>query len=187
MKKRITGLGKHLNEDQKIYETEFQELLASDPDIKDQKDLEKNILDNIGDAFSALLKEKINFNYPTTGEYEKGGGRLFIRVKGKPITGDKLGVFKYGIKELYINFFSGGEVPEGLKPIEDDDKFEFKRFIWTTVNYKYVHGAEHTSGMGSNGCDLFFPGETNNSIWYDIIEKKFLTTSEAIKFEKKIK
>jgi hypothetical protein len=141
-----------------------------------EEQLKKDIMQNIAYAFNKLLKEAgLSYNKVTAVE---SGGR--IRFDSKPLTGNDLGIMKYGFKEVYINTFSGGSMPKFQKGT-DEKAILFTPYIWFTINYSYKHGSESTSSTGSNGCSLYLPGETSDSIYYDIVNYKFLTASEAAK------
>jgi hypothetical protein len=148
---------------------------ANLPSITEDQ-LKKDILGNIGNAFNKLLKDAgIKYNPVTAIE---SGGR--IRFESKPLTGNDLGVMKFGFKEVYINTFSGGSMPKIQKGAADE-KLMFTPYIWFTINYSYKHGSADTNATGSNGCSLFLPGENSDSIYYDIGSYKFLTASQAAK------
>ena len=141
-----------------------------------EEQLKKDIMQNIAYAFNKLLKEAgLSYNKVTAVE---SGGR--IRFDSKPLTGNDLGIMKYGFKEVYINTFSGGSMPKFQKGT-DEKAILFTPYIWFTINYSYKHGSESTSSTGSNGCSLYLPGETSDSIYYDIVNYKFLTASVAAK------
>ena len=141
-----------------------------------EEQLKKDIVGNIGNAFNKLLKDAgIKYNPVTAIE---SGGR--IRFESKPLTGNDLGVMKFGFKEVYINTFSGGSMPKIQKGAADENLM-FTPYIWFTINYSYKHGSEGTNSTGSNGCSLYLPGETSDSIYYDIGSYKFLTASQAAK------
>lgn len=145
------------------------------PSITEEQ-LKKDIIGNIGNAFNKLLKDAgIKYNPVTAIE---SGGR--IRFESKPLTGNDLGVMKYGFKEVYISIFNGGSMPKIQKSAAKENLL-FTPYIWCTLNYRYTHGSPDTSSQGSNGCSLYLPGETSDSIYYDIGSYKFLTQSEAAK------
>lgn len=151
------------------------ELYITDSNITDEATLKADILKNIGPAFNQMLKNAgIKYN-PVTASESRGR----IQFESKPLTGDALGIFKYGIRECWIGLFSGGNMPQIQK---DTEKFSFKPYIWATLNYSYKHGAQGANySSGSNGCSLYLPGEDSDSIYYDIVGKKFLTNSQAMK------
>lgn len=156
-----------------LFEGKYDDLI-SDPNINDDKDLEEYIMKNIGQAFTDLIKDKLDLVYPVKATLR----RDYINFEGKSFSGDELGFMKYGFKNVWINTFSGGKMPKGKK---DGDTYVFHNYIWFTIHYSYEHGTSWTGTEGSNGCSLYFPKETSHNIFYSIIDKKFYTNSEAIK------
>jgi len=149
-------------------------VFVSDEKFKDESSLKADILKNIGPAFVKLLKDNgINYG-PVTA---KDGGRNRIELESKPLTGKDLGIFMYGFKEVYIDSFGGGDFPKINKAA--GDMFEFSPYIWFNLHYSYKHGAPWTDSQGSNGCSLYLPNERRSDIFYDIVNGKFLKTSEA--------
>jgi len=144
-------------------------LYISDPKFKDEASLRADILKNAGPALNDLLSRQ-GIKYNPLSAADRRGER--ISFESKPMTGKDLGFMQYGFKEVYINIFSGGNYPQINKAA--GESFEFKPFIWATLNYSY----QHTLG-GSNGCGLVFPGEQGDSIYYDVVAGKWLTNSEA--------
>ena len=149
-------------------------LYISDPKFKDVETLKADILKKAGPALNDLLsRQGIKYN-PLTAISEETRRGTSITFESKPLTGKDLGVMQYGFKEVYINIFNGGNYPQINKAAGEN--FEFSPYIWATLNYMY----KHTLG-GSNGCQLIFPGEEGDSIYYDVVGGKWLTGSESIK------
>jgi hypothetical protein len=167
--KHIKSFDNYLNENADVL-NEDNTLYTSNPKFKDEATLMADILKNAGPALNDLLsRQGIKYNALTA----KAHGKR-ISFDSKPLTGKDLGVMQYGFAEVYINTFSGGGFPQINKA--SGENFEFAPYIWATLNYSYKH-----AGGGSNGCSLIFPGEPNDSIYYDVVDGKWLTASEASK------
>lgn len=171
MKQRVPLLEDFINEqEQKMHEASNQDLVDCPAEIKSQKDLESYILDNIGQAFTQLLKSKLKINYPVTAELNRG----YIDFNSEPLPDAMLGIMKYGIAKLWIGNFSGNKMPQFVNG-------QCPRYIWTTLHFAYEHGSNGKVMGGSNACSIYLPGENSDSIYYDILEKKYYTQSEAQK------
>jgi hypothetical protein len=164
-------------ENRNIFESalnESSQIFVSDPKITDEASLKASIDKNISAAFNKLLKDN-GINFPTVTVKENRGR---YEMESKPLTGKDLGIMQYGIKELYINSFGGGSLPQINKAAEG---FEFTPFIWFNLHYSYKHGSVDTMSQGSNGCNLYLPGERSSDIFYDVVKGVFLKRSEAEK------
>jgi hypothetical protein len=151
-----------------------KEVFITDDRFKDEKTLFADILKNMGPAINKLLKDKgINYNPITVTE-----NRGRYQFDSKPITGDALGIMKYGFKDVYIDTFGGGAVPRVNKT---EAGIEFPPHIWFNLHYSYDHGSADVPAQGSNGCALYLPGEKQANIFYDIVNGVFLTSSQAAK------
>ena len=149
-----------------------KEVFITDDRFKDEKTLFADILKNMGPAINKLLKDKgITYNPITVTE-----NRGRYQFDSKPITGDALGIMKYGFKEVWIDTFGGGTVP---RVNNSEAGLEFPPRIWFNLHYSYEHGSADTSATGSNGCALYLPGEKRADIFYDIVKGVFLTSSQA--------
>jgi hypothetical protein len=146
---------------------------VSDERFKDAASLKADILKNAGPALTKLLKDNGIVYGPLTAKEGRGNR---IAFESKPITGKDLGIMMYGLKEVYIGIFSGGDFPQINKAA--GEAFEFTPHIWCQLHYSYTHGAPWTRSQGSNGCSLYLPGEDNDSIFYDVVNAKFLKASE---------
>ena len=176
MKKRIESLNEFVNaneEQPKLLEGALDEE-TTDPNITDEKTLYDYVMNNIGQAFSDLLKEKINLTYPVKAVDQRG----YIKFDGRELSEDEIGLFKYGMKNVWIGVANTSKIPKGKMK---DDVFTFERSLWFTLHYTYEHGAPWRNAGGSNGCALYLPKEDSSDIWYDITGKKFYTYSEASK------
>jgi hypothetical protein len=177
--KRLKTFESYLNESsKKEIDPIFEEktLYISNDKFKDEAALKADIAKNLVPAFNKLLKDNgINFPPITVAE-----NRSRYEFDSKPLTGKDLGIMQWGFKELYINSFGGGSIPQINK---DADGFEFTPYIWFNLHYSYTHGSADTSSQGSNGCGLYLPGEKQSNIWYDIVNGVFLKQSEAMKLK----
>ena len=149
-----------------------KEVFITDDRFKDEKTLFADILKNMGPAINKLLKDK-GITYNPISVTENRGRYQF---DSKPITGDALGIMKYGFKEVWIDTFGGGTVP---RVNNSEAGLEFPPHIWFNLHYSYEHGSADTSATGSNGCALYLPGEKRADIFYDIVKGVFLTSSQA--------
>lgn len=156
--------------------SEGKEIYVSDAKFKDEAALKADIAKNLAPAFNKLLKDNGIDSPPVTVEEN----RSRYEFDSKPIMGEALGIMKYGFKEVYINSFGGGAVPQINK---DADGFEFTPYIWFNLHYSYTHGSADTTSQGSNGCSLYLPGEKQSNIFYDIVNGVFLKSSEASKIK----
>jgi len=148
------------------------EQMVSDSTITSQSELEASILKNWGQAFSDLVNKKIGIQLNIS---DVKNSRGYIDMTIKPINRHEYGIFQYGMNSVTIDNFSGRKMPMGK---EENGVFTFPAYIWTTVHFAYNHGTPNMD-QGSNGCSLYFPGSTSDSIYYDIVEKKFYTDKEA--------
>lgn len=149
---------------------EENQIFVSDPKFKDETALKADILKNAGPAINNLLaRQGVKYN-PITAKENRGR----IEFVSKPMTGKDLGFMQYGFTEVWLNTFGGGNFPQINKA--SGENFEFSPYIWFNLHYDYKH-----VGGGSNGCELRFPGERSSNIFYDVIDGKFLTSSEAEK------
>ena len=167
----------YLNEGEQTEEPKLNEAetYVTDEKFKDSASIKADILKNAGPALAKFLKDK-KIDWPTAIEITEQSNRL--KLTSKPVTGKDLGVMQYGFKEVYLTFFNGGNLP---KVKESADSFEFTPYIWTNLNYSYVHGSADTSSQGSNGCTLFIPGSQDGNIWYDVVNGVWLDQKEAQK------
>lgn len=150
------------------------EIYISDDKFADVAALKADILKNVGPALNKLLKDNgISYN-PITAKEGRGNR---VDFDSKPLSGKDLGVMQYGFKEVWINSFGGGSFPQINKAA--GEKLEFSPYIWFNLHYSYEHGAAWMNSRGSNGCSLYFPGETRSDIYYDIVGGVFLKSSEA--------
>ena len=150
-------------------------LYVSNEKFKDEASLKADILKNVGPALNNLLaRQGVKYNSITAKE-----NRGRIEFDSKPITGKDLGIMMYGFKEVWIDSFGGGSLPQINKAAGEN--FEFSPYIWFNLHYSYTHGAPWIDSQGSNGCSLYFPGERRSDIYYDVIEGRFLTGTEAEK------
>ncbi len=149
----------------------------SNDKFKDEASLKADIMKNMGPAINKLLKDGGISYGPIT--VKEGAGRTArYEFESKPITGKDLGILQWGFKEVWINSFGGGSIPQINK---DADGFEFTPYIWFNIHYSYTHGSAETSSQGSNGCSLYLPGEKRADVFYDIVNGVFLKSSEADK------
>ena len=164
-----SGLGESKNTNESVNTlNEGTTLYISDPKFKDEASLKADILKKVGPALNDLLsRQGVKYN-PLTATDRRG----VIAFESKPMTGKDLGFMQYGFKEVYIDIFSGGGFPQINKATGEN--FEFSPYIWATLHYSY----KHTLG-GSNGCSLIFTGEDSDSIFYDVVDGRWLTQREA--------
>jgi hypothetical protein len=174
--RHINSFENFVNESASSVENPLNEgvgLFVSNDKFKDEATLKADILKNAGPALNDLLsRQGIKYN-PITA---KDSGKR-ISFDSKPVTGKDLGFMQYGFSEVYITIFSGGSFPQIQKgSVDPGIDFKFFPYIWATLNYSY----KHTNG-GSNGCALIFSGERRDDIYYDVIDGRWLTASEAEK------
>jgi len=149
------------------------DIYVSNENFKDETTLVADIIKNIPAAFNKMLKDAgIDYKIDSA-EFNRNR----FELNGKPLTGDVLGIMKYGFKEVWIGSFGGG----GLQIQKAGDEFKYTPVIWFNLHYSYTHGSASTSSQGSNGCALYLPGETRNDVWYDIDNKVFLPYRAAEK------
>jgi hypothetical protein len=148
------------------------DIYVSNENFKDETSLVADIIKNMPGAFNKMLKDaKIDYSIDSV---VFNSNRF--ELKGKPLTGDALGIMKWGIKEVWINSFGGGQIQ-----VQKGEEFQYTPVIWFSLHYSYTHGSESISSQGSNGCALFLPGEQRNDVWYDIDNKEFLPYRAAEK------
>jgi len=156
---------------------ESDTVFISDDKFPDEATLKADIMKNMGPAINKLLKAS-GISYGPITVVEGSGRNARYEFESKPITGKDLGVMQWGFKEVWINSFGGGSIPQINK---DADGFRFTPYIWFNVHYSYTHGSADTSSQGSNGCSLYLPGEKRSDVFYDIVNGVFLKSSEADK------
>lgn len=148
------------------------DIYVSSDDFADETSLVADVIKNITPAFNKLLKDSgIDYKIDST-----QFNRNRFEFSSKPMVGDKLGIFKYGFKEVWIDSFGGGGIQ-----IQKGEEFKYTPLIWFNLHYTYSHGSADTSSQGSNGCSLFLPGQTSSNVYYDIDNKVFLKYSESEK------
>jgi len=173
-KQFIKTFGEFINEGNVTIISEKYEDYVTEDKITSKEELYSHIVKNIGPAFGKFIKSKLSIDHKFEGADNKRG---YIEIESKPFTGKDLGIFKFGIKEMWINTFGGGQP----RFKTEDEQFKFQQYMWMRLHYSYNHGAEHVNKQGSNGCNLFIPGEDTDAIYYDILNDKFLTSSEGEK------
>jgi len=148
------------------------DIYVSNENFKDETSLVADIIKNMPVAFNKMLKDaKIDYSIDSV---VFNSNRF--ELKGKPLTGDALGIMKYGIKEVWINSFGGGQIQ-----VQKGEEFQYTPVIWFNLHYSYTHGSADTSSQGSNGCSLYLPGEKSSNVYYDIDNRVFLKYSESEK------
>lgn len=148
------------------------DIYVSNENFKDETSLVADIIKNMPGAFNKMLKDaKIDYSIDST-----VFNRNCFELKGKPLTGDTLGIMKYGFKEVFIDSFGGGQIQ-----VQKGEEFQYTPLIWFNIHYSYTHGSADTSSQGSNGCSLYLPGEKSSNVYYDIDNRVFLKYSESEK------
>lgn len=137
------------------------------PEFTSVKDIANHISANAGKAWSEFISKHLGVKVNSKATI---GRRDYASLTSAPLPTKDYGIFQYGMKSVSIETFSGGEIHyQG-----DKEDFEFHGYVWFTIHFRYTH----TDG-GTNGCSLYLPGETSDSIWYDIVNNQFLTSNEA--------
>ncbi len=158
------------NEITQIFESDA---FVTDKNIANEGQLRAEVAKNVGPAMDKLLKDKgIKYNKITG--VDKG---RYIALESQPLSGKDLGVMQWGFKEVTIDSFGQGAITTNTSAAG----FSFSQYVPFNLHYSYKHGAPQTQSQGSNGCQLFLPGETWSTVWYDIINKKMITHSEMAK------
>lgn len=140
------------------------------PDFKSVKDIIDSFVAKGGKSWSEFINKHLGVKVNGTA---RAGRRDSVSVESSPISNKEYGIFQYAMKSVSIDTFSGGSI-DWQNVGHQEDNFEFHGYIWFTIHFSYTH-----TGGGSNGCELYIPGNDSTSIWYDIVNDTFLTANEA--------
>ena len=138
------------------------------PDFTSIKDITSHITAKAGKAWSEFIAKHLGVKVNAKATI---GRRDYVSLESAPLPNKDYGVFQYGMKSVTIDSFAGGQINSQE---DKENSFEFHGYIWFTIHFSY----EHVDG-GTNGCKLYVPGETSDSVWYDIVNNQFLTSNEA--------
>jgi len=150
------------------------------PEVPNKEVLLKLVSDHVQQAWDEFAEN----NHPL----EEGNMKLGIVngrndkkylevVESYAFTDNELGIFFKCFTKAQFNFFSGREICFG--DIDNTKgQFFFKPYIWSTVNMSF----EYFNG-GTNGAS-FMIEDKDDSVFYDILDKKWYTRKEYNKKKK---
>lgn len=153
--------------------------LISNPRFKNLNDLKIYIKENCENSYKEFLKEKgIEINNVNIEEKTDKYNNFYFDIISEKINYERLGILQFGIKNLQIKSIN----IESNEFVESKNKFKFKFYLSFILKYTYTLGTMWTLDNGYNSFPLYIKNETRPFIYYVILENKFYTESEFIKY-----
>lgn len=161
-----------INEDAKWYEDNGY---ITDPSVSNIEDLQKLVEDNIQPALDEFCKKNNIPELKFTG-FKSIRNKPYIEVESKKFVGDELGIFKNCLEWAQLHFFNGGDL-QGSTSKDAPDKYFFVPDVWCTLHLNYPG-----NGQDFNFCEV--GGRGDNTMYYNILDKKWYDRNDMIKKHK---